>query len=167
MLELQGGVTGSGVENEMFILHSYQLVREVVNRLHLDVSYEKEGFFRNTPLYAESPIEVNFIDPYHAYYRTNIIPLDVKNYTILDERHAYGDTIQTEAGRIVVNLKAENLSDYIGKPVLVTRISPEVASSIYKNNISTSLASKGTTMVQITCTDNNVSRIDAILNTCI
>ena len=38
MLELQGGVTGSGVENEMFILHSYQLVREVVNRLHLDVS---------------------------------------------------------------------------------------------------------------------------------
>lgn len=167
MLELQGGVTGSGVENEMFILHSYQLVREVVNRLHLDVSYEKEGFFRNTPLYAESPIEVNFIDPYHAYYRTNIIPLDVKNYTILDERHAYGDTIQTEAGRIVVNLKAENLSDYIGKPVLVTRISPEVASSIYKNNISTSLASKGTTMVQITCTDNNVSRIDAILNTLI
>lgn len=167
MLELQGGVTGSGVENEMFILHSYQLVREVVNRLHLDVSYEKEGFFRNTPLYAESPIEVNFIDPYHVYYRTNIIPLDVKNYTILDERHAYGDTIQTEAGRIVVNLKAENLSDYIGKPVLVTRISPEVASSIYKNNISTSLASKGTTMVQITCTDNNVSRIDAILNTLI
>lgn len=48
MLELQGGVTGNGVENEMFILCSYQLVREVVNRLHLDVSYEKEGFFRNT-----------------------------------------------------------------------------------------------------------------------
>lgn len=31
MLELQGGITGSGVENEMFILRSHQLVREIVN----------------------------------------------------------------------------------------------------------------------------------------
>lgn len=164
MLELQGGITGSGVENEMFILRSHQLVREVVNRLHLDVSYEKEGFFRNTSLYAESPVEVNFIDPYHDYYRTKVTPLDVKNYTILGEKYAYGDTIQTEAGRIVVNLKPENLSVYIGKPVSVTRISPETAAAIYKGGISTSLAGKGTTMVQITCTGDNVSRADAILN---
>ena len=164
MLELQGGITGSGVENEMFILRSHQLVREVVNRLHLDVSYEKEGFFRNTSLYAESPVEVNFIDPYHEYYRTKVTPLDVKNYTILGEKYAYGDTIQTEAGRIVVNLKPENLSVYIGKPVSVTRISPETAAAIYKGGISTSLAGKGTTMVQITCIGDNVSRADAILN---
>ena len=164
MLELQGGITGSGVENEMFILRSHQLVREVVNRLHLDVSYEKEGFFRNTSLYAESPVEVNFIDPYHDYYRTKVTPLDVKNYTILGEKYAYGDTIQTEAGRIVVNLKPENLSVYIGKPVSVTRISPETAAAIYKGGISTSLAGKGTTMVQITCIGDNVSRADAILN---
>ncbi|WP_304408279.1 GNVR domain-containing protein, partial [Bacteroides acidifaciens] len=164
MLELQGGITGSGVENEMFILRSHQLVREVVNRLHLDVSYEKEGFFRNTSLYAESPVEVNFIDPYHAYYRTKVTPLDVKNYTISDKKYAYGDTVQTEAGRIVVNLKPENLSAYIGKPVSVTRISPETAAAIYKGGISTSLAGKGTTMVQITCTGDNVSRADAILN---
>ena len=164
MLELQGGITGSGVENEMFILRSHQLVREIVNRLHLDVSYEKEGFFRNTSLYAESPVEVNFIDPYHDYYRTKVTPLDVKNYTILGENYAYGDTIQTEAGRMVVNLKPENLSIYIGKPILVTRISPETAAAIYKGGISTSLAGKGTTMVQITCTGDNVSRADAILN---
>ena len=164
MLELQGGITGSGVENEMFILRSHQLVREVVNRLHLDVSYEKEGFFRNTSLYVESPIEVNFIDPYHTYYRTNVTPLDVKNYSISGEKYAYGDTIQTEAGRIVVNLRPENLSTYIGKPVLVTRMNPEVAASIYKDGISTSLAGKGTSMVQITCTGDNVSRADAILN---
>ncbi|MEF8804793.1 MULTISPECIES: Wzz/FepE/Etk N-terminal domain-containing protein [Bacteroides] len=156
MLELQGGITGSGVENEMFILRSHQLVREVVNRLHLDVSYEKEGFFRNTSLYAESPVEVNFIDPYHAYYRTKVTPLDVKNYTISDKKYAYGDTVQTEAGRIVVNLKPENLSAYIGKPVSVTRISPETAAAIYKGGISTSLAGKGTTMVQITCTGDMV-----------
>lgn len=175
MLELQGGVTGSGVENEMYILRSYQLVREVVNRLHLDVSYEEDGFFRNTSLFAESPVEVTFFDPYHSFVSMNVTPLDVKNYTIsnlvvggkklsINGNHAYGDTLQTEAGRIIVNLKPENLSTYIGKPVLVKRMSPEAATAIYKGGISTSLAGKGTTMVQITCVGNNVSRADAILS---
>ena len=174
MLELQGGVTGSGVENEMYILRSHQLVREVVNRLHLDVSYEEDGFFRNTSLFAESPVEVTFFDPYHSFVSMNVTPLDVKNYAIsnfvvggkklsINGNHAYGDTLQTEAGRMVVNLKPENLSTYIGKPVLVKRMSPEAATAIYKGGISTSLAGKGTTMVQITCVGNNVSRADAIL----
>ena len=175
MLELQGGVTGSGVENEMYILRSHQLVREVVNRLHLDVSYEEDGFFRNTSLFAESPVEVTFFDPYHSFVSMNVTPLDVKNYTIsnlvvggkklsINGNHAYGDTLQTEAGRMIVNLKPENLSTYIGKPVLVKRMSPEAATAIYKGGISTSLAGKGTTMVQITCVGNNVSRADAILS---
>ena len=175
MLELQGGVTGSGVENEMYILRSHQLVREVVNRLHLDVSYEEDGFFRNTSLFAESPVEVTFFDPYHSFVSMNVTPLDVKNYAIsnfvvggkklsINGNHAYGDTLQTEAGRMVVNLKPENLSTYIGKPVLVKRMSPEAATAIYKGGISTSLAGKGTTMVQITCVGNNVSRADAILS---
>lgn len=175
MLELQGGVTGSGVENEMYILRSHQLVREVVNRLHLDVSYEEDGFFRNTSLFAESPVEVTFFDPYHSFVSMNVTPLDVKNYAIsnfvvggkklsINGNHAYGDTLQTEAGRMIVNLKPENLSTYIGKPVLVKRMSPEAATAIYKGGISTSLAGKGTTMVQITCVGNNVSRADAILS---
>lgn len=105
----------------------------------------------------------------------NVTPLDVKNYAIsnfvvggkklsINGNHAYGDTLQTEAGRMVVNLKPENLSTYIGKPVLVKRMSPEAATAIYKGGISTSLAGKGTTMVQITCVGNNVSRADAILS---
>ena len=178
MFELQGGVTGSGVENEMYILHSYQLVREVVDRLHLDVSYEEEGFFRNKFLFAESPVEVSFFDPYHVPVRMNITPLDMKSYSVsklevggkvlpTEARYAYGDTLKTEAGRMVVRLKPENLSAYISKAVLVTRVSPETAMAIYAGNISTSLAGTGTTMVKIVCTGNNISRADAILNTLI
>ena len=175
MLELQGGITGSGVENEMYILRSYQLVKEVVNRLHLDVSYQKEGVFRNTSLYAESPVEVRFIDPFHSYVNMDIIPSDVKKFSIpyfvvggsehkMQGQFVYGYTLQTEAGRIVVTLKPENLSAFAGKPVTVTRMSPEVAANIYKGGISTALAGTGTTMVQITCTGNNISRADAILS---
>lgn len=40
VLELNGGISGSGVENEIYILQSHQLMREVVGRLHLDVTYQ-------------------------------------------------------------------------------------------------------------------------------
>lgn len=175
MLELQGGITGNGVENEMFILRSYQLVREVVNRLHLDVSYEKEGFFRNTSLYAESPVEVRFADVFSSYVSMDVTPFDAQKFGIsnfmiggteypMTGRFAYGDTLHTEAGRVIVSLKPEKLSLYVGKPILVSRMDPAVAAAIYKGGISTALAGTGTTMVQITCTGTNVSRADAILN---
>lgn len=62
MLEVSGGITGTSVDNEIYILRSHQLLREVVNRLHLDVGYAKDGILRDAPLYAESPVEVHFID---------------------------------------------------------------------------------------------------------
>ena len=65
MLEVSGGITGTSVDNEIYILRSHQLLREVVNRLHLDVDYAKDGILRDTPLYAESPVDVHFIDPYN------------------------------------------------------------------------------------------------------
>lgn len=175
MLELQGGVTGSGVENEMYILRSFQLVREVVKRLHLNVSYESEGFFRNISLYAESPVEVSFLDPFQTTVKINIQPLSVDKYDIphfktggkevsMKGLYAFGDTLQTEAGRIVVKLRPENLSAYTNKQILVTRMDLGVATGIYKAGISTSLAGERTTMVQVTSIGNNASRSEAILN---
>ena len=66
MLEMNGGIAGSGVDNEIYILRSHQLLREVVSRLSLDVNYMEEGLLRDTPLYAESPVTVHFIDTYLA-----------------------------------------------------------------------------------------------------
>ena len=63
MLEVSGGITGTSVDNEIYILRSHQLLREVVNRLHLDVGYAKDGILRDAPLYAESPVEVHFYRP--------------------------------------------------------------------------------------------------------
>ncbi|MDR0892715.1 MAG: polysaccharide biosynthesis tyrosine autokinase [Mediterranea sp.] len=176
--DLRGGITGSGVDNEMFMLRSYQMVHEVVERLRLDVSYEEEGFFRNTTLYAESPVDMRFTTPYSGYTTLMVTPLDGERYRVsnlqwngktiaMPESLAYGDTVRTEAGSWVMEPRPENVEAYKNKEVLVSRVSLEDATRIYKSDISTSLAEKGTTMVQITCDGTNLSRIDAILNTLI
>ena len=76
VLELNGGISGSGVENEIYILQSHQLMREVVGRLHLDVTYQVKNWLHYDQLYAESPIRVNFLDAYTAPVSMEIKPLN-------------------------------------------------------------------------------------------
>lgn len=175
MFDASGGITGSGVDNEIYILRSHQLLREVVSRLHLDVSYSEEGILRDTPLYAESPVEVCFIDMFRSPVSFHITPLNTTHFRISDwkmvggsdtlvQELAYGDTLQTEAGRIVVQLRPEKLSPYLSLPILVSRMNPAVATNIYRSKVATSLAGERTTLVQVTCSDTNISRADAILD---
>ena len=49
----------SNVENELYILKSRSLVREVINRLNLHVSYIAEGRIKSRDLYTQSPVIVD------------------------------------------------------------------------------------------------------------
>ena len=69
LMELNGGISGSGVENEIYILQSRQLMREVVERLNLDVTYQVKDFLHDKQLYAESPLRVHFSMPIHRRFR--------------------------------------------------------------------------------------------------
>lgn len=164
VLDISGGITGTGVDNEIYILRSHQLLREVVNRLHLDVNYVDNGIFRDTPLYAESPIEVSFADPYSVPVSFEITPLSTTEFQFSDRKVFFGDTIRTDGGKMVVRLRPENLMPYLSRPIAVSRMSPEIASNIYQSKVATSLAGERTTLVQITCYDTNISRADAILD---
>ena len=48
----------ANVENEMYIMQSHSLIRNVINRLNLHTSYIVEGKVKDTDLYTDSPIIV-------------------------------------------------------------------------------------------------------------
>lgn len=50
------------VANELLQFRSKRLMREVVNRIHADISYLVKDGFRQNELYTQSPIAVRFID---------------------------------------------------------------------------------------------------------
>ena len=179
MLELSGGISGSGVENEIYILQSRQLMREVVERLNLDITYQVKDWLHYEQLYAESPIKVNFLEPYTAPISMTIKPLDENRFTLshlkigdIDSREkektfSFGDTIALSIGRIVVESVPGRLPAYYDTSVSVSRIDVDIAANIYHSFISTALAGERTTLVQINCIDSNISRAEAILNTLI
>ena len=50
------------VANEILQFRSKRLMREVVQRLHVDVSYQIKDGLRYDELYARSPVTVSFLD---------------------------------------------------------------------------------------------------------
>ena len=176
IMELNGGITGSGVENEIYILQSRQLMREVVERLHLDVTYRVKDWLHYNQLYAESPVRVEFFDAYTAPVSMKIKPLDETRYSLKEvnidgkksvegsREIAFGDTVVTAAGRMVVKAVPEFLPGYYNTAVEVSRMDMNTAANIYHSFISAALAGDRTTLVQINCIDSNTSRAEAILN---
>src|SRR5690554_4666732 len=61
MMALSGLGTVSNLENEIYILQSRSLIRNVINRLNLHTSYIVEGRIKSTDLYKQSPIIVSMV----------------------------------------------------------------------------------------------------------
>jgi capsular exopolysaccharide synthesis family protein len=177
LLELSSEFSIKGVDNDLYILRSHQLLRKVTELLRLDITYEIDKGFRRDPLYDdESPIQVVFPFIHYSHVSMEIIPVDEKTFRIasvsennwkIEGEKNYGEKIVTPLGEMVINPIAKNLPKYIKKSIFVTFQSIESATYVNQAKITTSLVDKQTTLVKIVCSDTNISRAKAILNTLI
>jgi capsular exopolysaccharide synthesis family protein len=186
MLELSSGFSFSnrGVENDIYILSSNQLMRRVVEQLRLDLTYEVRRWLRSEQLYAESPVQIVFPLYNPSVFSMEIVLLDSMQFRLeslsyklninddeskqyIGTEHSYGEMIETPVGEIVVNLIPDRFSEFAGKSVFISRTTLENATNRYQSGIKTSLADKQTTLVKIDCSDTNISRANDILNTLI
>jgi tyrosine-protein kinase Etk/Wzc len=98
------------VENEMEVLKSRALMEKVVDDLNLTVSYYKEGNLRDSELFNQSPVSLNYTqlqDPAYKdamYIRT----LDAQHYELLDQdqnrigTYLYTQPVNSNYGRFRV-----------------------------------------------------------------
>ena len=175
LLELNGMSSGSSVENEIYILRSYQILSEVVQRLHLNINYTVREKLRHKELFGTQPFEVLFLDAYPGYTSFKIQVKDEKEYLLSDFEigeesqdfngtFAFNDTIQTPAGRIMLHLITDRLPEYVDRTISVSYTDIESATNGIMKRIQTSAMEKQSTLVNIICQDTNIPRADAILN---
>src|SRR5574344_121989 len=50
--------------NQMFTLHSINLMQKVAKRINLDVNYSHRLGFRNEDLFGDLPFQIKYLDPY-------------------------------------------------------------------------------------------------------
>ncbi len=72
-LQLGGLAAVSNLENEIYILQSRSLIRNVINRLNLHTSYIVDGRIKNTDLYNQSPVVVSMAQSKLDSLKQNIL----------------------------------------------------------------------------------------------
>jgi len=177
LMQLNGVLGGTSVKNELYILRSYQLMREVVKTLGLDVQYDYHYRMRHISLYMERPVTVDFKSEYRHPLRFQLTVDGTGGYTISNVRYgerlqkrefaksfSYGDSVDAPFGQFVVTLNEKALERFAGKSITVTRYSVEDAAIMTCGRVSTSEMDKESTLVILNCTDSNIRRADDILS---
>ena len=178
LMALNGVLTGSSVKNEVYILRSHLLMKEVARKLHLDVLYSLDGVLRDESLYDVKPFEIQFFDECEDSVKLAVFDVRVVNKNEVrisnvkteednydfDKVVRFGQRVKTPAGILTVIPNPKYLEQFEGQNIIVTHLDIELAANLVGKRISTGEMDKESTLVSITCTDTNINRADDILN---
>lgn len=174
LMQLNGVMMGSSVKNEVYILQSYQLIQQVVRALHLDVFYSCKQGLLNVSLYDVKPFEARFLSPYQEPVTFNVEVLSASECRVSDVQIKnekipynqvvrYGQVVNAPFGQLQLVVQPDNIKDFEGCRLKVSRVSEEIATNIYRAQVRTGEMDKESTLVKLVCTDTNIQRADDIL----
>ena len=179
-----GGLIGFGssnVYNELYAMQSPWLLLNVVNQMHLDMTYTVKGI-RNQDLYGESlPIEVEFKN---LTEEDDVrMKIDLKRdgnftlYKLKKNDDKYDDEL---TGRVNTTVKSSigdieiKATPYLGKmkddemTIVVKRTEPmAVVQSLKKQKLTMAVSSRDASIIDIKCKDVSKKRATDIINTLI
>lgn len=177
LLELNGVSVGDNLKNEVFILSSKRLMQRVVEKLHIDVDYSVNAGLHTKSLYGEKelPFEVLFQKKYNGKFAQTIKVVKKDDNTVTlkslrdkeggelpDINAKLGQMVQTPYGQLCV-VRGQRYGAWDGEAVTVTRMSVDKAADFYLSGLTASEYSKETSLIVLSCSDNNKTRADNIL----
>lgn len=183
LMQLNGVMMGSSVKNEVYILQSHQIMKQVVRNLDLDVSYFYRRHFQTKKLYKDRPFTVLFdsadvetLAPYSFQVEIKGGKACISEFKSLlvenedsckvDLTVDFGQPFQlpTLKQDVVLLPNAKLLEAFEGATFTVTHTSVESAANAYGSALKAGELDKESTLVGITYSDQNVQRAEDILN---
>ena len=180
--DLAGFQNRRNVDNEVFILQSRRLMTDVVKRLNLTINYSISERLRRRDLYGQAPIDVKFInDNDKQSLSMEITPLEGDKIRLTEfndkfvSKHesrsvitaAYGDTIPTPVGQVVVNKTLYMAPDYLDVPIRVSKRSLSQTTNAYRSAVKSDVANKQASVVTVTMNNTVPRRAEDVINTLI
>ncbi len=163
------------VANEILQFRSRKLMREVVKRVHADVSYQIEDGLRTNELYTQSPVQVGFPDALpDQYLSLDVTPKNAKE-VVLSVSPAGGeaktltaklnDTIAVAKGmRLVVTPTNYYGSSWYGVTVRVAKLPLESVVDYYKGALGIQQEEEESSILTLALKDSSPVRAEDMLN---
>ena len=177
LMELNGISVGDNLENEMFILTSLRLMENVVDSLGLDVDYKMENGLHDVTLYRERPVEVVFQGVLKGKESVTFKMKPAGQgryelYSFTQNNAELSGNVVAEVGKLTttpvgkLTLKDTKRAKKFPQDgeILVTRISKKNAAAAFRAKLSATEYDKESTLIVLTCNDNNELRAEDVLN---
>ncbi|MFS2832851.1 GumC family protein [Bacteroides uniformis] len=173
--------SNTNVNNEMGTLQSPDLMREVVTRLHLQMSYYLAGGFHKQTVYGDGlPVNVSVTDLPEEQSASFTLKLAKGGIITLDDfekdgeelesdtpvRGGLNDTIQSPVGKIVV-IPAASYTDGTETLVQVVRSPLRETVSLCSSNLTVSQTDEKSNIITLSFKDVSTQRAEDVLNTLI
>lgn len=166
------------VANEILQFRSKKLMREVVQRVHADVSYQIKDGLRSNELYNESPVLVRLPDALAEQNFSFTMTLkDAKTVTLSDfsgieakpsYEVALNDTVAIAEGMNVVVTATNYLNDsWLKVPIRVRKLPVESMVNYYKNALGIQQEEEESSILTLALKDSSPARAEDVLNTLI
>lgn len=166
------------VANEILQFRSKRLMREVVQRLHADMSYQIEDGLRTNELYTQSPVLVYFPDALpEQRFALTVTPKDKKSVVLsdfvgIDAKPSYtiplNDTVTISKGvRVVATPTNYYSKSWMGTSIRVHKRPLEALVNYYKNALGIQQEEEESSILTLALKDNSPVKAEDVLNTLI
>lgn len=155
------------IENELEVLRSSTLMGRVVDDLHLNVKYYRQGRFAKREIYNESPVVLLVESAQPALYKKLIELTFVNGQTarINGQPYPLNQSIKTPYGQLRL-LTRQAVSDTM-RPIYAMAMPRSVAVGTYLGNLRADATSKTSTVIRLVLEDAVPQKGEAILNSLI
>lgn len=162
------------VANEILQFRSKKLMREVVQRVHADVSYQEEDGLRKIELYSQSPIQVSFPDATPEQWKAfTVTPKDEHTVVLSDFSQKekademqvkLNDTLALKMGRIVVSPTNFYTKAWMNVPVRVQKMPLDAVVARYQGGLGIRQEEDESSILTLSLKDQSAVRAEDVLN---
>ncbi len=177
LMQLNGVISGASIANEVYILSSHQLSKQVAKDLHFDVIYTHDKLLCDDVLYEARPFTITFENPdsvIPSAFRVRVI--SNKEVTITECAVAgmsevdytktikLGDRVLSPMGVFTITAEPKYIDSFVGQEIIVSHLNETSAANFVRGRVQTSEFSKTSSLVNLTCNDTNIKRAEDILS---
>lgn len=168
------GMAANSIKNEMGILKSRRLMKDVGQYLHLNVLTYKEGAVRTTELYENRPFNIQLLEYKEEQLKGpntfELKILDSVSFEITNResdfflKGSFGEPVMLPVGELILTPNFEAGPLNFNEPMILYFGSLESIAENYKNRLQVSLTDDNSTLVRLSLEDKVRAKAEDILN---
>lgn len=166
--------TQDQIENEIQILKSKTLIKNVITKLNLNVQYFYEGRVLDIEEYKNPMVRMEFLVPdstlHYSYGVFNVRVDSATSFSLLDKdgvilsTHDFGSPIKTDVGQALVIPNYSDINQLIGKVVKIKLVPLRNLVDSYRSRLNIGVVGRNSSVLEITMTDAVIPRAEDFIN---